>query len=103
MIEWYQSRKDELQCLKTAVKMGEDCEPAVLLADPKDAREERERERAVWARFAAGITAGRKKGYFEKSDWFCSSFCHTINLLKQGSTRAVLAQLAAGITVGTKI
>ena len=38
MIEWYQSKKDELCCLKQAVKLAEDCEPNILLSDPKDTR-----------------------------------------------------------------
>ena len=38
MIEWYQAKKDELTCLKSAIKFGEDCEPVVLLSDPKDTR-----------------------------------------------------------------
>jgi hypothetical protein len=38
MIEWYSTKKDELTCMKSAVKMSEDCEPIVLLSDPKDAR-----------------------------------------------------------------
>ncbi|TRY63925.1 hypothetical protein TCAL_14293 [Tigriopus californicus] len=38
MIEWYQSRKDEMSCLKSAIKFGEDCEPHILLSDPKDTR-----------------------------------------------------------------
>ena len=38
MIEWYQAKKDELTCLKSAIKFGEECEPVVLLSDPKDSR-----------------------------------------------------------------
>jgi hypothetical protein len=38
MIEWYQSKKDELTCLKCPVKLPENSEPSVLLADPKDTR-----------------------------------------------------------------
>ena len=38
MIEWYQAKRDELTCLKSAIKFGEECEPVVLLSDPKDTR-----------------------------------------------------------------
>ena len=38
MIEWYQAKKDDLTCQKCPVKLGEHSEPAILLADPKDAR-----------------------------------------------------------------
>lgn len=38
MIEWFQSKRDELICAKNPVKLHENCEPVSLLADPKDSR-----------------------------------------------------------------
>ncbi len=38
MIEWYQSKKDDLTCCKCAVKLGEENDPVCVLSDPKDSR-----------------------------------------------------------------
>ena len=65
MIEWYQAKKDELACLKSAIKFGEECEPAVLLSDPKDSRT----VFALCRNRAAGSTALYKVGPGRAGHW----------------------------------